>query len=434
MLGMSFAAFRLHPSLEQGLRELGFRQPTPIQSKAIPAALEGRDLLATAMTGSGKTAAFLLPILHALIGRPRGTTRALILTPTRELAAQIVSDLTDLAVHTPITAAAVYGGVGMGPQEHAFRSGVDVIVATPGRLLDHFRAQYARLIGLEHLVLDEADRMLDMGFLPDIRRVLRHIPAKRQTLFFSATMPPAIAALAGEMLRQPVNLDVERPSGPPTGITQAVYPVGHTVKAALLVRLLTGEIHDALVFTRTKHRADRLARTLAQAGIDVERIHGNRSQAQRTQALNGFKSGKYRVLVATDIAARGIDVTALGHVVNFDVPAVPDDYVHRVGRTGRAEAAGTAFTLVSPEEEDSLRGIEKAIGRRLPRVILPDFEYAAQSQPLEVPHAQRIAEIRRRKQDERKRAQINAARRGAGHRNAAPPERGRGPSLGRRRR
>ena len=431
---MSFATFKLHPSLEQGLRELGFRQPTPIQSKAIPAALEGRDLLATAMTGSGKTAAFLLPILHALIGRPRGTTRALILTPTRELAAQIVSDLTDLAVHTPITAAAVYGGVGMGPQEHAFRSGVDVIVATPGRLLDHFRAPYARLMGLEYLVLDEADRMLDMGFLPDIRRVLRHIPTKRQTLFFSATMPPAIAALAGEMLRQPVNLDVERPSGPPTGITQAVYPVAHTVKAALLIRLLTDEIHDALVFTRTKHRADRLARALAQAGIDVERIHGNRSQAQRTQALDGFKSGKYRVLVATDIAARGIDVTALGHVVNFDVPAVPDDYVHRVGRTGRAEAAGTAFTLVSPEEEDSLRGIEKVIGRRLPRVILPDFEYAARSQPLEVPHAQRIAEIRRRKQEERKRAQINAARRGAGHRHAAPPERGRGPSRGRRRR
>jgi ATP-dependent RNA helicase RhlE len=420
---LSFATFKLHPSLERGLKELGFRQPTPIQSKAIPPALEGRDLLATAMTGSGKTAAFLLPILHALIGRPRGTTRALVLTPTRELAAQIVADLTDLAVHTPITAAAVYGGVGMGPQEHALRSGVDVIVATPGRLLDHFRAPYARLSGLEHLVLDEADRMLDMGFLPDIRRILRHVPGKRQTLLFSATMPPPIAALAREMLRQPVSLDVERPSGPPTGITQAVYPVPQAIKAALLVRLLTNEIHDALVFTRTKHRADRLARSLAQAGIDVERIHGNRSQAQRTQALAGFKSGKFRVLVATDIAARGIDVTDLGHVVNFDVPAVPDDYVHRVGRTGRAEAVGTAFTLVSPEEENSLRSIERAIGKRLPRVILPDFDYAARSQPLELPHAQRIAEIRQRKREERERARINEARRASGQRHESPAQR-----------
>ena len=204
---MSFAPLKLHPSLERGLKELGFRRPTPIQSDAIPPALEGRDLFATAMTGSGKTAAFLLPILHALIGRPRGTTRALVLTPTRELAAQILADLTDLAIHTPITAAVVYGGVGMGAQEHAFRSGVDVIVGTPGRLLDHFRAPYARLAGLEHLVLDEADRMLDMGFLPDIRRILRHVPAKRQTLFFSATMPPPIAELAREMLRHPVTLD-----------------------------------------------------------------------------------------------------------------------------------------------------------------------------------------------------------------------------------
>src|SRR5438552_2833866 len=331
---MPFSALKLHPTLLQGLKDLGFSRPTAIQTEAIPPALDGRDLLASAMTGSGKTAAFLLPILHKLIGRPRGTTRALVITPTRELAAQILEDLDDLAIHTPITAAAVYGGVGMGPQEHAFRSGVDVIVGTPGRLLDHFRAPYARLSGLKHLVLDEADRMLDMGFLPDIHRILRHVPAKRQTLFFSATMPPPIAELAREMLHDPVTLDVERPSAPATGITHAVYPVPQALKASLLVRLLEGEIHDALVFTRTKHRADRLARHLAQAGVAVERIHGNRSQAQRTQALGGFKSGRYRVLVATDIAARGIDVTGLGHVVNFDVPAAVDDYVHRVGRTG----------------------------------------------------------------------------------------------------
>jgi ATP-dependent RNA helicase RhlE len=427
---MPFTGLKLDPSLLRGLKELGFRRPTPIQADAIPPALEGRDLLATAMTGSGKTAAFLLPILQNLIGRPRGTTRALVLTPTRELAAQILGDLSDMAVHTPITAAAVYGGVGMGPQEHAFRSGAAVIIGTPGRLLDHFRAPYAKLAGLEFLVLDEADRMLDMGFLPDIRRILRHLPVKRQTLFFSATMPPPIAALAREMLRNPVAIDVERPSAPATGITHAVYPVPQALKGSLLVRLLGGDIRDALVFTRTKHRADRLARFLADAGISVERIHGNRSQAQRTQALAGFKSGRYRVLVATDIAARGIDVTGLGHVVNFDVPAASDDYVHRVGRTARAELTGAAFTLVSPEEEGDLRDIEKAIGRRLSRVMVPDFDYTARPQAaLEVPHAQRIAAIRQRKREDRERATMNAARRASAGRAQAPsgPAAPRGP-------
>jgi ATP-dependent RNA helicase RhlE len=367
---------KLHTDLIRGIKDLGFTRPTGIQADAIPPALAGRDLLACAMTGSGKTAAFLLPILHRLMDEPRGVTRALVLTPTRELAAQIVADLDDLAVHTPITAAAVFGGVSMGPQEHAFRSGVDVVVGTPGRLLDHFRAPYAKLSGLRYLVLDEADRMLDMGFLPDIRRVLRHLPARRQTLFFSATIPPPIAELSREMLRDPVTINLERRAAPAIGITQAVYPVSHQLKAPLLVELLRrGEIRDALVFMRTKHRADRLARYLGQQGIKVERIHGNRSQAQRTDALSGFKSGKYRVLVATDIAARGIDVTALGHVVNFDVPAASEDYIHRIGRTARAEATGTAFTLVSPEEEGSLRAIERAIDRRLPRVLLPDFDY-----------------------------------------------------------
>jgi ATP-dependent RNA helicase RhlE len=373
------------------------------------------------MTGSGKTIAFLLPILQRLMAKPRGVTRALVLTPTRELAAQIVEDLTDVAVHTPITGAAVFGGVGMGPQEHAFRSGVDIIVGTPGRLLDHFRAPYAKLAGLEVLVLDEADRMLDMGFLPDIRRVLRHIPSRRQTLFFSATMPPAIADLSRDMLREPVMINRERRSAPATGITQAVYPVAQHLKAALLLALLRGgEVQDALVFTRTKHRADRLAKHLAQAQLPVERIHGNRSQAQRTQALAGFKSGKYRVLVATDIAARGIDVTALGHVINFDVPAQPDDYIHRVGRTARAELTGSAFTLVAPDDEENLRAIERAIGRQLPRVTLPDFDYQARAVSLEVPHAQRIAEIRARKAEERTRARINAARRGQGARAQGP--------------
>jgi len=377
-----FTRLGLHPDLIKGLKDLGFARPTAIQADAIPLAMAGGDVLACAMTGSGKTAAFLLPILHRLIDKPRGTTRALVLTPTRELAAQIVEDLNDLAVHTPLTAAPVFGGVGMGPQEHAFRSGVDVMVGTPGRLLDHFRFPYARLAGLQYLVLDEADRMLDMGFLPDIRRILRHLPPRRQTLFFSATMPPPIAQLSREMLTNPSTINLERRSAPAVGITHAVYPVPQHLKAALLRALLNGqEIHDALVFTRTKHRANKLAKYLGEQGVDVDRIHGNRSQAQRTEALRGFKSGKYRVLVATDIAARGIDVTALGHVVNFDVPVVPDDYIHRVGRTARAEATGSAFTLVSPEEEESLRAIEKAIGSRLPRVTLPDFDYRASAPP-----------------------------------------------------
>ena len=384
---MPFSHLGLHASLLRGLKDLGFTRPTPIQADAIPLALAGQDLLACAMTGSGKTAAFLLPILHKLLDSPRGTTRALVLTPTRELAAQIVEDLNDMAVHTPLTAAAVYGGVGMGPQEHAFRSGVDVIVGTPGRLLDHFRQAYAKLGGLHYLVLDEADRMLDMGFLPDIRRILRHLPPRRQTLFFSATMPPPIAALSREMLKNPATINIERRSAPAVGITHAVYPVPQHLKPALLVKLLTGgEMADALVFTRTKHRANRLAKHLGDHGIKVERIHGNRSQAQRTEALAGFKSGKYRVLVATDIAARGIDVTALGHVVNFDVPLVPEDYIHRVGRTARAEATGAAFTLMAPEEEGNVSSIERAISSRLPRVTLPDFDYQSRPQAASLDH------------------------------------------------
>ncbi len=399
---MPFSHFKLHPELVRGLKDLGFVRPTPIQTEAIPPALEGRDLLACAMTGSGKTAAFLLPILHQLLRRPRGATRALVLTPTRELAAQIAEDLTALAVHTPLTTAAIFGGVGMGPQEHAFRSGVDVIVATPGRLLDHFRAPYAKLTGLAFLVLDEADRMLDMGFLPDIRRVLRHLPKRRQTLFFSATMPPPIAELSKEILRTPATINIERRSLPAVGITHAVYPVPQHLKAALLLALLkSGEVRDALVFTRTKHRADRLARQLDEHRVKVQRIHGNRSQSQRTEALAGFKSGRYQVLVATDIAARGIDVTALGHVINFDVPGQAEDYIHRVGRTARAELTGSAFTLVSPEEEGSVRDIERAIGKRLPRVTMPDFDYNAR--PVARPEPPRAYRDPRKQQNQPKR-------------------------------
>ncbi len=377
---MSFSTLNLHASLSRALGDLGFEKPTPIQAEAIPAGLTGRDVLASAKTGSGKTAAFLLPILHRLLAEPRGTTRALVLTPTRELAAQIAEDAHDLARHTRLTVAAVYGGVAMGPQERAFRSGVDLIVATPGRLLDHMLSRRVRLSGLTVLVLDEADRMLDMGFLPDIRRILAQLPRKRQTLFFSATMPAPIGKLARDMLNDPAQIQLVSKAAPAEGIAQAVYPVAQERKAELLAELLEkGEMQDALVFTRTKHRADRLTQYLTERRVRVGRIHGNRSQRQRTEALERFRSGFYRVLVATDIAARGIDVEELGHVVNFDVPAVPDDYVHRVGRTGRAEATGDAFTFVSPQEESDLRRIEHAIGKRLPRVSVPGFDLPAQS-------------------------------------------------------
>jgi ATP-dependent RNA helicase RhlE len=411
---MAFASFGLEPALLRGVKEMGFTRPTPIQQDTIPPAMEGRDVLACAMTGSGKTAAFGLPILNRLIGKPRGKTRALILTPTRELAAQIEEHLNALAVHTPLSAAAVFGGVGMGPQEHAFRTGVDVIVATPGRLLDHFRFPYAKLEHLEVLVLDEADRMLDMGFLPDIRRVLKHLPSKRQTLFFSATMPAPIVTLTREMLHHPFTVNLERAAAPAVGITQAVYPVPQNLKAPLLIELVRrGEFTSVLVFTRTKHRANRLADTLTRHGIPCERIHGNRSQAQRTAALAGFKAGRFRVLVATDIAARGIDVEALSHVVNFDVPHVPEDYIHRVGRTARAELTGDAFTFVSPEEQTDLAQIERAIGKRLPRITVPGFDYSkAPAERFEIPIQERIAQIRARKAQERARAKEKAERRG----------------------
>jgi ATP-dependent RNA helicase RhlE len=442
---MSFSALGLDAALVRSVKELGFTRPTPIQHDAIPPALEGRDVLACAMTGSGKTAAFLLPIMHRILaksqgGKPRGITSALVLTPTRELAAQIEQHLRELATHTPISGAAVFGGVGLGPQEHAFRSGVDILIATPGRLLDHFRHPYAKLDKLEILVLDEADRMLDMGFLPDIRRVLKHLPAKHQTLFFSATMPGPIATLTKEMLHSPATINLERRSQPAIGITQAVYPVSQEAKPALLRELLNrNAIGNAIVFTRTKHRANRLFESCEKAGISVARIHGNRSQSQRTDALEGFKSGRYRVLVATDIAARGIDVEALGHVINFDVPAMPEDYIHRVGRTARAELTGEAYTFVSPEEEHDLGAIEKAVGKRLPRVVLPDFDYKQRpAERFEVPIGERIAEIRSRKAADRARAKAKLERRngasGAGTGSSTPPARphpSRGPSASR---
>jgi ATP-dependent RNA helicase RhlE len=402
---VDFNKFGLHPELLRAIHDLAFTKPTPIQSDAIPHALDGRDLLACASTGSGKTAAFLLPVLERLRKQPKGGTRALIITPTRELAAQIVEHAQALARHTRLRAAAIYGGVGMRPQETALRSGVDIIVATPGRLLDHMQHNYTNFRQLEVLVLDEADRMLDMGFLPDIRRVLKQLPASksRQTLFFSATMPAQIVELSRELLNQPARINIERQAAPAQGVTQAFYPVRQKLKADLLIELLRrDEIGNVIVFTRTKHRANRVAEKIERAGIATARIHGNRSQSQRTEALAGFKNGRYRVLVATDIVARGIDVEALDHVVNFDVPHTPDDYIHRVGRTARAEATGDAFTLVAPEEEDLVRTIERVTKRRIERRMLKGFDYDRKvEEQLEVPIKERIAAIRERKRAER---------------------------------
>jgi ATP-dependent RNA helicase RhlE len=401
---MSFKTLDLHPDLVRGVAALGFEAPTPIQRDAIPPVLRGRDVLACAVTGSGKTAAFILPILQRLLEYPRGITRALVLAPTRELAAQIDDHRQELGRHTSLTGAAVFGGVGYASQEHALRRGVDVLVATPGRLLDHLGQFRGCLARLELLVLDEADRMLDMGFLPDIRRVLQHLPGRRQTLLFSATLPLPIVGLAREILRDPVHIAVARPAAPAAGITHTAYPVAAELKSRLLLTLLARPAtRSVLAFTRTKHRANRLGEFLGRHGIRVERIHGNRSQAQRTQALAGFKAGRFQVLVATDIAARGIDIDALSHVVNFDVPPLPEDYIHRVGRTARASARGDALTLVAPNEEADLRTIERAIGTRIARVTLPDFDYGQRlSERLEIPLAERLAAIRAQRAGQRR--------------------------------
>jgi ATP-dependent RNA helicase RhlE len=394
---MSFASFNLHPDLQRGLDALGFAAPTRIQHDAIPPACQGRDVLACAMTGSGKTAAFLLPILQRVLrGGPRGVTRALIIAPTRELAAQIDEHRHQLARFTGVGGAAVFGGVPMGPQEAALRRGVEILVATPGRLLDHLQYPYARLDRLEVLVVDEADRMLDMGFLPDIRRILKHLPAApRQTLLLSATLPPAIVGLARDLLHDPVTIDVERPAAPAVGVRHAAYPVAQELKLPVLLALLhQPEVRSMLVFTRTKHRANRLADALVRRGVAAARIHGNRSQGQRTQALTAFKTGTARVLVATDIAARGIDVTGLSHVVNFDVPKLPEDYIHRVGRTARMEAEGDAITLVSPAEDADFRMVERAVGTRIRRVTLPDFDCTLRTtERLGVPPRERLVAI-----------------------------------------
>jgi len=378
----TFDHLGLDAVLMRAVRALGYEAPTAIQREGIPAILAGRDVVGTAQTGSGKTAAFLLPILHRLHKEKPGGTRVLVLTPTRELAAQIEGALHDLGRGGHVRGKAVYGGVGMAPQEDALRRGIGVVIATPGRLLDHMGRRNVDFRGLQVLVLDEADRMLDMGFLPDVRRIIDALPRNRQTLLFSATMPPEVEALARGILRDPVRISVSPPHRPPATIRHEAFPVPQHLKTSLLVRLLGREdMMSVLVFVRTKRRADRVARQVGQAGFSVARIHGDRSQSQREAALGGFRDGRHQVLIATDVAARGIDVVGITHVINYDVPMVPTDYVHRVGRTARAEAEGDAFTLVAPEEEGDFRAIEQILGRSIGRVTFPDFNYLEPAPP-----------------------------------------------------
>jgi ATP-dependent RNA helicase RhlE len=364
---MSFDSLGLRAELLSAVAEQGYAQPTPIQSQAIPLVLGGRDVLGAAQTGTGKTAGFALPMLQRLAeGTGTKMARALIITPTRELAAQVHADVRTYGKHLALRSAVIFGGVGMQPQIDALRRGVDIVVATPGRLLDHARQKTVDLRHIEILVLDEADRMLDMGFIPDIRRILALLPAKRQNVLFSATFPDEIRKLAATILRNPATVEVARRNTAAELVAQSVYRVAKDRKRDLLAHLVqAGDWRQVLVFCKTKRGANRLAQHLERGGIEADAIHGNKSQNARTRALQSFKDGELRVLVATDIAARGLDIEQLPHVVNFDMPHVPEDYVHRIGRTGRAGASGEAVSLVCQEEQPLLTAIEKLMGRRV---------------------------------------------------------------------
>jgi ATP-dependent RNA helicase RhlE len=371
----TFADLGLAEPLLEALREAGYERPTPIQQEAIPVAMKGRDLIGLAQTGTGKTASFTLPIVHRLLEGPR-RTRVLILTPTRELCLQVEESFRKYSKFSPLNVIPVFGGVAYDAQEKALRGGVDAVVATPGRLLDHLEKRNVDFEYLEVLVLDEADRMLDMGFAPQLNRIVEQIPKYRQTLLFSATMPPEVEALARKYLRKPVVVQVGRRSSAANTVTHAVYPVPRHRKSDLLVHLLTNNVSESvLVFTRTKHGADRVVRDLERSGISAGAMHADKSQQQRMQALEDFRKGKLRVLVATDIAQRGLDINGITHVINYDVPQQAEDYVHRIGRTGRAAATGDAYTLMSGDEIAMVRTIERTIGQDIPRVSIAGFDF-----------------------------------------------------------
>ncbi|MFH1169405.1 MAG: DEAD/DEAH box helicase [Chloroflexota bacterium] len=373
---MNFDTFNLHPSIMDGVRELGYSEPTPIQLQAIPPIMQGRDVIGLAQTGTGKTAAFVLPILHRLLSGPRGRVRALIISPTRELAEQTCEVINGLGGRTGIRSIAVYGGVSMDLQIRGLRNGAEIVVACPGRLLDHLWKGTMKLADLDVLVIDEADRMFDMGFLPDIRSILSCIMNKRQTLLFSATMPENIRRLAREILHDPVTVQIGR-TLPAKTVSHALYPVQQHLKTTLLKEILNQTDTDSvLIFTRTKHRAERVTEQLVRAGYRVTSLQGNLSQNQRQAALNGFRSGSIKILVATDIAARGIDVLSISHVINYDMPESTDDYIHRIGRTGRVEKDGRALTLVTSADAEKIRALEKLLDAPLERLTLKGFDYS----------------------------------------------------------
>ena len=386
---MNFKQFDLDARLQSGIKRAGYETPTPIQEKAIPAALKNRDLIGTAQTGTGKTAAFVLPILNRLLTGPRHQTRALIVTPTRELAEQINDTCRTLAVGTGLRSATVYGGVGAAPQIEALKRGVEIIVACPGRLLDLVAKGQAKLSKVEILVLDEADRMFDMGFLPDVRRIIKAVPPKRQTLLFSATFQKEVEQLAKKSLKNPQRISMGI-SQPVHTVSHALYPVPQHLKRALLFELLKETSTDSvLIFTRTKHRARRLDRQLNKAGYKVTSLHSNRTQGQRQRALKGFKNGQYQIMVATDIAARGLDVDSISHVINFDMPDTADAYIHRIGRTGRAERTGDAFTLTTPDDNDMVRKLEKIMKQKMKRLFVEGFDYNIPAPPRQAPRPPR---------------------------------------------
>jgi ATP-dependent RNA helicase RhlE len=372
---MDFKRFNLDPRLNTAVHRAGFSEPTPIQVSAIPLALAGNDLVGTAQTGTGKTAAFVLPILHKLLTYPGKRTRVLIVTPTRELAEQIHQTIGVFGYGTGIRSVAIYGGVGAAPQIEALKRGVEIVVACPGRLLDHIRNHYAKLNNIEFLVLDEADRMLDMGFLPDIKRILHHVPKNRQTMLFSATFPNEIQQLAAQITQNPkrVSIGLVRPAHT---VKHTLYPVPHHLKNRLLLRVLDQtDTKSILVFTRTKHRARNLLKKIKRTSYKATSLHGDRTQGQRRAALSGFKEGKYQIMVATDIAARGLDIDGISHVINFDMPDTADAYIHRIGRTGRAQRTGEAFTFMTPDDQQLVNKIEKIMKQKLPRKTIPDFDY-----------------------------------------------------------
>jgi len=398
---VGFSQFKLHPQIAAGIKALGYQTPTPIQRQAIPPVLQGRDVMGLAQTGTGKTAVFALPILERLLKGPGGRVRALIIAPTRELAEQIHDSIVALGRWTKLRSVTIYGGVSLNPQIQKLRAGAEIVVACPGRLLDHMKQGTINLSGVEVLVLDEADRMFDMGFLPDIRRILKHVPAKRQTLMFSATMPDDIRKLAHEVLHTPVTVQVGH-TAPANTVSHALYPVTQHLKTALLSEVLRQtDTESVLIFTRTKHRAKRVGQQLEKAGYRAASLQGNLSQNKRQAALDGFRDGSHQILVATDIAARGIDVSLISHVINYDMPDTADAYTHRIGRTGRAAKTGDAFTFVTREDEDMVKSIERVLGEKVERRTLKGFDYTKPAPSRDTEFARSPREPQRRRVHEK---------------------------------